>query len=88
MKITSLIVICINLMQVVENLKNEPIHIPKFVKKKGSFDIPVRLILLPMFASHPYTIFHTKYSPGRFLYVRESKLVQFSERKKRVNFEA
>ena len=36
-------------------------------EKKGPIDVPGGLILLPMFAAHPYNHFCTEYPPGRFL---------------------
>ena len=41
-----------------------PIHVPHFRKKKGPIDVPGSLILLPMFAAHPYNHFCTEYPPG------------------------
>ena len=35
-----------------------------FLKKKGPIDVPGGLILLPMFAAHPYNHFCTEYPPG------------------------
>ena len=37
-----------------------------FLKKKGPIDVPGGLILLPMFAAHPYNHFCTEYPPGLF----------------------
>ena len=37
-----------------------------FLKKKGPIDVPGGLILLPMFAAHPYNHFCTEYPPGMF----------------------
>ena len=34
-----------------------------FLKKKGPIDVPGGLILLPMFAAHPYNHFCTEYPP-------------------------
>ena len=34
-----------------------------FLKKKGPIDVPGSLILLPMFAAHPYNHFCTEYPP-------------------------
>ena len=34
-------------------------------EKKGPIDVPGGLILLPMFAAHPYNHFCTEYPPGR-----------------------
>ena len=36
-----------------------------FLKKKGPIDVPAGLILLPMFAAHPYNHFCTEYPPGQ-----------------------
>ena len=34
-----------------------------FLNKKGPIDVPGGLILLPMFAAHPYNHFCTEYPP-------------------------
>ena len=34
-----------------------------FLKKKGPIDVPGGMILLPMFAAHPYNHFCTEYPP-------------------------
>ena len=35
-------------------------------EKKGPIDVPGGLILLPMFAAHPYNHFCTEYPPGTY----------------------
>ena len=46
-----------------------------FLKNKGPIDVPGGLILLPMFAAHPYNHFCTEYPPGREVIFRDEKLL-------------
>ena len=45
--------------------KIDPSKYHVFEKKKGPIDVPGGLILLPMFAAHPYNHFCTEYPPGQ-----------------------
>ena len=43
-----------------------------FLKKKGPIDVPGGLILLPMFAAHPYNHFCTKYPPRAMMIIKSN----------------
>ena len=55
--------ICAILAQILENFEKLTHQSTTFFKEKGPIDVPGGLILLPMFAAHPYNHFCTEYPP-------------------------
>ena len=53
---------CSNLAQIAKNFMTQNHSYTKICEEKGVIDIPVRLILQPMFAARPYPLLY-KYPP-------------------------